>query len=174
MEGSSLEGQPFTGGDARDAAFASCNLGVEFLHARQTALNLDREPGLIRLFLIGWQLLDALRSRVIDAMKVSLVDLEVTQRLKTSPWLCNEVQIGIRDLQDAVERHHFADARDAATFLAIVFDATACREIAPLLDQLPHFAPTIKKNNNKSQPRWIESIADLERVSSLLSKLSKE
>jgi hypothetical protein len=103
-----------------------------------------------------------------------LVDLETTQRLKTSPWLRNEAQIGIRDLQNAVERNQFADARDAATFLSIVFDATACREIAPLLDHLPHFAPIIEKSNNKSQPRWIESIADLDRVSSLLSNLSKE
>jgi hypothetical protein len=174
MAGSSLEGQPFTGGDARDAAFAACNLGMEFIHSRQTALELDREPGLIRLFLIGWQLLDTLRNRVIDAIKVSLVDLETTQRLKTSPWLRNEVQIGIRDLQNAVERHQFADARDAATFLSIVFDATACREIAPLLDHLPHFAPIIEKSKNQSQPRWIESIADLDRVGSLLSNLSKE
>jgi hypothetical protein len=174
MAASSLEGQPFSGGDARDAAFATCNLGVEFIYSRQTALDLDREPGLIRLFLIGWQLLDRLRTRVLDAMKVSLVDLATTQRLKTSPWLRNEAQIGIRDLQNAVERHQFADARDAAIFLSIVFDATACREIAPLLDHLPHFAPIIENSNNKSQPRWIESIADFDRVSSLLSNLSKE
>jgi uncharacterized protein DUF6178 len=174
MAGSSLEGQPFTGGDARDAAFATCNLGMEFIHSRQTALELDREPGLIRLFLIGWQLLDRLRNRVIDAMKVSLVDLETTQQLKISPWLRNEAQIGIRDLQNAVERHQFADASDGAIFLSIVFDATVCREIAPLLDHLPHFAPIIEKSKNKSQHRWIESIADLDRVSSLLSNLSKE
>jgi uncharacterized protein DUF6178 len=174
IAGSSLEGEPFTGGDARDAAFATCNLGVEFIHSRQTGITLDREPGLIRLFLIGWQLLDTLRSRVIDAMKASLGHLETTQRLKASPWLRNEAQIGIRDLQDAVERHQFADACDAATFLSIVFDATACREIAPLLDHLPHFAAIIEKGENKSQPGWIESIADLDRVSALLSNLSKD
>jgi hypothetical protein len=174
MAGSSLEGQPFTGGDARDAAFATCNLGVEFIHSRQTALKLDREPGLIRLFSIGWHLLDTLRNRVIDGMTVSLADLETTHRLKTSPWLRNEAQIGLRDLQNAVERHRFADARDAASFLSIVFDATACREIAPLLDHLPHFEPIIGKSKNKLQPRWIDSIADLDRVGSLLSNLSKE
>jgi hypothetical protein len=168
MAGSSLEGQSFTGGDARDAALATCNLGVEFIHSRQAESKLDREPGLIRLFLVGWQLLAALRNRVIDAMKTSLADLETAQRPKTGLWLRNEAQIGIRDLQTAVERHHFADARDAATFLSIVFDATACQAIAPLLDHLPHFS------KNQSQPRWIESIADLDQVSSLLSNLSKE
>lgn len=86
----------------------------------------------------------------------------------------NEAQIGISDLENAVERHQFSDARDAAIFLSIVFDATACREIAHLLDHLPHFAPIIENSENKSQPRWIESIADLDRVSSLLSNLSKE
>jgi hypothetical protein len=168
MAGSSLEGQPFTAGNARDAAFATCNLGLEFIRSRQAESKLDREPGLIRLFLIGWQLLEALRNRVIVVMKSSLADLETRQRPKTSLWLRNEAQIGMRDLQNAIERHHFADARDAATFLSIVFDATVCQEIAPLLDHLPHLS------KNKSQRRWIESIADLDRVSSLLSDLSKE
>jgi hypothetical protein len=167
MAGSSFEGQSFSGGNARDAAFATCNLGLEFIHSRQADLKLDREPGLIRLFLIGWRLLAALRNRVIDAMKASLAGLETSQRPKTGLWLRNEAQIGIRDLQNAVERHHYADARDAATFLSIVFDAAACQEIVRLLDHLPHFS------KNQSQPRWIESIEDLDQVDVLLSRLIK-
>jgi hypothetical protein len=170
MAGSSLEGQPFTGGHARDAALATCNLGAEFIQSRQMVLNLDTEPGLIRPFLIGWQLLDTLRDRVIDAMEASLVDLENSPRLKDFSWLRNEARIGIRDLRNAADRRQFSDARDAATFLSIIFDATACRAIAPLLDHLPHFSTS----SNKSQPRWIESITDLDQVSSLLSRLSKE
>ena len=174
MAGSSLEGQPFTGGDARDAALATCNLGLECLQSKRLELRLDKEPGLIRLFSIGWQLLDTLRDFVIDAMRASLADLETTQRLKASPWLRSEAQFGIRDLQNAVEQHQFADARDAASFLSIVFDATACRAIAPLLDLLPHFATIVEKSHNRTRPRWIESIADLDQVNSLLSKLSRE
>jgi hypothetical protein len=165
MAGGSLEGQPFTGGEARDAALATCNLGVEFIQSRQVALKLDREPGLIRPFLIGWQMLDVLRDRVIDAMKASFEDLEASPRLQDFPWLRNEARIGIRDLQNAVLQRRFSDARDAAIFLSIVFDATTCRAIAPLLDYLPHFAAT--------QPRWIESITGLEQVSSLLFNLPK-
>jgi Family of unknown function (DUF6178) len=173
MAGSSLEGQPFTGSEARDAALATCNLGVEFIQSRQVALKLDREPGLIRLFLIGWQMLDALRDRIIDAMKASLEGLETSQCLQNTSWLRNEARIGIHDLQKAVLQRRFADARDAAVFLSIVFDATTCRAIAPLLDHLPHFATIAKKSNNKSQPRWIESSTGLDQVSSLLSNLSK-
>jgi hypothetical protein len=174
MAGCSLEGQPFAAGHARDAALATCNLGSEFIQSRQLALKLDIEPGLIRLFAIGWQLLSTLPNRVIDAIKASFVDLDTTQRPKNSPWLRNEAQIGIRDLQDAVERHHFADARDATTFLSIVFDATACRAIVPLFDHLPHFLAITGKSSIEKQPRWIESIAELDEVGCLLSKLSKE
>lgn len=173
MAGSSLEGQPFTGGDARDAALATCNIGLAYLRSKHLDLRLDKEPGLIRLFSIGWQLLDALKGRVIDSMKASLMDLETTQRLKNSPWLRNEAQIGIRDLQSAVERQQFADARDAAAFLSIVFDAAACREIASLLDHLPHFVSAMNKVKNETRPRWIESIADLDQVGSLVANLSK-
>jgi hypothetical protein len=172
MAGSSLESQPFTAGHARDAAFATCNIGLEFLQSRRAALKLDMEPGLIRLFLIGWQFLGTLRDRVIAAIEASFTDLESTPRLKNSPWLRNEAKIGIRDLQNAVEQHQFADARDAVIFLSIVFNATACRAIAPLLDHLPHFATMVEQRNK--QPRWIESIADLDQARSLLSRLCKE
>ncbi len=174
MAGSALEGQPFTGGNARDAALATCNLGAEFIQSRKIALKLDTEPGLIRHFLIGWQLLGTLRNRVIDAVKTSLADLETSPRLRNSPWLRNEAQIGFRDLQNAVEKHHFTDASDAVTFLSIVFDATACRAITPLLDHLPHLATIVQNESDKNQPRWIESIADLDLVSSLLSRLTNE
>jgi Family of unknown function (DUF6178) len=165
MAGSSLEGESFTGGEARDAALATCNLGLEYLQSKNLQLRLDREPELIRLFSIGWRLLGTLRGRVIESMKASLTDAEAAQPRKISPWLRNEAQIGIRDLQSAVEQQRFADARDAATFLSIVFDATACQEIAFLLDHLPHFA---------SQPRWIGSIADFDQVGALLADLSKK
>lgn len=174
MAGSSLESQPFTAGLARDAALATCNLGLEFIQSRQSASKLDVEPGLIRLFSIGWQLLGTLRDRVIDAIEASFTDLESTPRLKNSPWLRNEAQIGIRDLQYAVEQHQFANARDAVIFLSIVFDATACRAIAPLLDYLPHFAAIAEQRNNERKPRWIEGLADLDQALSLLSKLCKE
>jgi hypothetical protein len=174
MAGSASDGQPFTPGHARDAALATCNLGLEFIQSKQVAVKLDIEPGLIRLFSIGWQLLGTLRDRVMDAIRASFVDLETTQRLKNFPWLRNEVQIGIRDLQIAVEQQQFADARDAVIFLSIVFDATACRAIAPLLDHLPHLATITEKSRHKKQPRWLESIADLDHVGSLLTKLSEE
>jgi hypothetical protein len=174
MAGSSLEGQPFTGADARDAALATCNLGVEFIQSSQTALKLDTEPGLIRPFLIGWQFLDTVRDRVIDSIQRSLTDLETPQKPRNLRWLHDEARIGMRDLRKAVEQHQFADIRDAMTFLSIVFDAAACQEIAPLLDHLPHCAPIFEKDKNRPQPQWIESISDLDRTSSLVSRLSKE
>jgi Family of unknown function (DUF6178) len=173
MAGSSLEGQRFSGRDARDAALATCNLGVGVILSRQSALNLDAEPGLIRPFLIGWHLLHTVRDSVIDAMQTLSIDLESSQRLKNFPWLRNETRIGIRDLRKAVEQQRFADVRDAATFLSIVFDATACRAIAPMLDHLPHFTMTMQNKSKELQPRWIESISDLDQVDSLLSGLMK-
>jgi hypothetical protein len=173
MAGSSLEGQPFAAAHARDAALATCNLGLEVIQSRQVASKLDIEPGLIRLFSIGWQLLGTLPDRVMEAIKASFPDLESTPRLSISHWLRNEAQIGIRDLQSAVEQRRFADARDAVTFLSMVFNARACRAIAPLLDHLPHLATMSERSRHNRQPRWIESIADLDEVGSLLTTLSE-
>jgi hypothetical protein len=110
--------QSFTGGDTRNAALATSNLGVEFIQSRQIALNLDTEPGLIRPFLIGCQLLASLRDRVMDAMEASLEELETSPRLQTFAWLRQEARIGIRDLRRAVDQYQYAEVRDAATFLS--------------------------------------------------------
>jgi hypothetical protein len=171
MAGATVEAMPFTGRDARDAAFAICNLGLEFLWSKRIVEQLDTEPGLIRPFLLGWQMLNNMRDRVVEAFTASYSKPEIAVRLARSPWLRQEVAIGMRDLQNAVAQRQFGDARDAVIFLSIIFDATACRAIASLFDDLPHLAMFLEGSENNKKIRWIESLADLSRIASSLSQL---
>ena len=173
IAGTSLEQMQFTGRDARDAALATCNLGLEYLQSKRMELHLDIEPGLIRLFLVGWQLLGKMRDRVVGAFSGSYSERATTERLAKSPWLRQEAHSGIRDLQNAVAECRFGDARDAVIFLSIVFDATACRAIAPLFDDLPHLETRVKGSKDSEHVRWIASLTDLNRIGLSLSQLAK-
>lgn len=41
--------------EARDCAYATCDRGLELMREHDMAVQVDREPGLIRLFAIGWR-----------------------------------------------------------------------------------------------------------------------
>jgi hypothetical protein len=161
MAGASLENSRFNGRDSRDAALATCNLALEYLQSKQLELRLDVEPGLIRLFTIGWQLLRGLREDVLEAIEHSYLSPPASQRLDKQPWLRLEVAIGIRDLRKALDQLEYGDARDAVIFLSIFFDPSACRAIAPIFDEVPHCC----------QSRWISSLTHFDIVGAHLSRL---
>jgi hypothetical protein len=58
------KGAPMSDTDARDTAYAACDLGLELARERGLDVRLAQEPGLIRLFALGWRMQrDVSRSR---------------------------------------------------------------------------------------------------------------
>jgi hypothetical protein len=49
------KGAPLSEIEARDCAYATCDRGLELVREHDMAVQVDREPGLIRLFAIGWR-----------------------------------------------------------------------------------------------------------------------
>jgi hypothetical protein len=150
--------------DAKDAAFAICNLGLE-IASSICAVDLEKEPGLIRLFILGWNALASLRSRVIGAFAGAL------SKPTLPPWLQSEATAGLSDLRRAVESRRFEEAREATLFLSIVFDSRICRAIAPLMDAIPRFSTLLDSAENSHQARWIATKADLQILERLLDSL---
>jgi Family of unknown function (DUF6178) len=159
--------QPLRESQARDAAFATCNLGLELLRQRTLNVDLATEPGLMRLFMIGWKLLAGVPLRVVDAFETASCRPESIARLATRPWLREQVEIGIDDLRREVTRREWDDARDAALFMSVAFDSRACRNVLALLDDLPRLPPRVAGEDF----HWIETLADLERAAEILSEI---
>jgi hypothetical protein len=151
--------------DAKDAAFAICNLGLK-LAANTCAVDLKAEPGLIRLFILGWNALSSIRGRVIGAFAGAL-----SQQSTLAPWLQSEATAGLSDLRRAVESKRFEEAREAALFLSIVFDSRVCHAIAPLLAAIPRFSTLLEGAQNSHQARWITTKAELQTLTRLLDSL---
>jgi hypothetical protein len=55
MVGIRIEGAPPSQIAARDCAYATCNRGLEFVREQGLAVQIEGEPGLIRLFALGWR-----------------------------------------------------------------------------------------------------------------------
>lgn len=160
-----IDVDPLNDNDAKSAAFAVCNLGLE-LAVDTRADDIENATGLIRFFLLGWNALLAIRGRVIGAFAGAL-----SQNLQLAPWLQSEVTVGLADLRRAVESKRFADAREATIFLSIVFDSRVCRAIAPLLDAIPKFSTLLESACDSRQSRWIAAKADLQTLERLLDSL---
>jgi hypothetical protein len=152
---------PLRDNDAREAAFAICNLGLE-LATSTRADELRTEPGLIRSFLRGWNALTCTRGRVVGTFASAL------SRSALAPWLQAEASAGLADLRRALEESQFEAAREAAIFMSIVFDSRFCHAIAPLLNTIPRFSTLLDGSNSSQQARWIMSKADLQLIERLL------
>jgi hypothetical protein len=154
--GATIEARELTETQAREAAFATCNLGVELARANTTT-ELAREPGLIRYFMLGWRALAATRGHVLPAFVAAITDMPAS-------WIRDEVTVGVRDLSAALEKNAFGDARECVIFLSIAFDGDSCHAITLLLDDLPRAGTS----------QWIESTDDLDRIATLLAGLTPE
>jgi hypothetical protein len=55
LVGVRVKGAPLSEIEARDRAYATCDRGLELVREHDMAVQVDREPGLIRLFAMGWR-----------------------------------------------------------------------------------------------------------------------
>jgi hypothetical protein len=166
LAGVALNDTAMSAADARQAAQALCNLGLEMLLTRHEDPCLgEGEPGLVRLFLIGRSVLQDIPDRVVRAFSCALERLKAASSAPAHEWLVAEAQAAIEDLRDAVARHDLAAAREAMTLMGFFFDSRSCHRAVALLDEIPRLAMTV---GGKTALTWIESLRDLSTLSRLL------
>jgi hypothetical protein len=166
LAGVALNDRAMSAADARQAALALCNLGLETLQARQEDPCLGNgEPGLVRLFLIGRSVLQDIPDRLVRAFACALERLQAASSGPAHEWLVAEAQAAFVDLRDAVTRHDLAAARDAMTVMGFFFDGRSCHRALALLDEIPRLARTA---GGETALTWIESLRDLSTLSRLL------
>ncbi len=164
------EAQATGDADAAQLALATAGLGLDWLQAQDAELAYDAlrtEPGVVRMFGIGWRLLQDLPSQVIDACARGLTNQANAALLARNAWLRGEIGEAFTELQRCVVARAHAGARDALTLLSLVLDAEACRQLRPLLDEVPQLADP----RGPDGQRWFASMADLRRAAEWLQKL---
>jgi hypothetical protein len=148
MAGCSVQARPFSPGDASDAALATCNLGLEFWHARWTE---DGLPGFIRppageaavpdLFLADHDLVEAFQAgwAVLheSSMFVAGQLIEVLKGVRSIDSGTHQSLVILR--RELVKQREAGTpwrARDALDVLAIL-DTPAWHALLGVLDECP-------------------------------------
>ena len=146
-----------------DLVLATCNLGLETLQSRGEQVIIDGEPGLVRLFLVGFSVLGTLPGRVAEAFVRRLKILRKARTGALHEWLVEQAEGLVADLHEAVRQEDFVAAREATMALGFVFEPRTCRAIVPLLDELPRLGTADSK-----APTWIDSLTALAAAADLL------
>ncbi len=154
MEGVDMCGDRLTSADAANLVVATCNLGAchdLWLDNREDAVTaveqmLSKEPGLVRLFRIGWHLLADLPQMAAARLTALFADDAIRTHLAAKPWVLREVDglLGVPDFEATVAARQFEDARETLKILGIALEAEAVVVLCVLMDALPRFARVLE------------------------------
>jgi hypothetical protein len=167
IAGIAVDGTALSPSEARNAALATCNLGLETLRSHGEQVRIDREPGLVRLFLVGFSVLSALPGKVAQTFVECLKSLRTANPEPLHEWLMEQADVSVADLTEAVRNRDFEAAREATLALGFVFEPRACRAVAALLDELPRLGTTDGK-----AATWIDSVAAIASAAKLLGDIA--
>ncbi|MCZ6619722.1 MAG: DUF6178 family protein [Gammaproteobacteria bacterium] len=163
ISGTSLDGKRFDEIEAAHAVLASCNLGMSYL-GQQPGDDEAVRDGLVRLFRIGWQILQQIPLHAADKLVTSLRSQKVTKRLLNRRWILSEVDATLDELIEQVGNARFTEAKNSLFFISLVIEQETCDVLQALIDDYPRypFDETI---------RHVESMADISNINRYLTTL---
>jgi len=187
MAGSWYQGARFSETDAAQAALACANLGLDHLAATSTlersefaAAVLEDRPGIVRLFQVGWHLLQQVPLRAAHALLDALRADHVREQLEHKRWMLDEVETAVSnpDLLELVQDGEFADVSDNLVLLALVLDARACHCLRTLISDFPRYPVQLNIGFRPGQSavnasQYIKTAAELGKVEEFLHELDR-
>jgi Family of unknown function (DUF6178) len=186
MAGATRRGERFDERAAARAVLACANLGMDVLldparnsRAAAAAELLAEAPGVVRLFQVGWHVLQRLPARVAAVLEDTLQDPAMRQRLATRRWLADELVLALQDppLLELIARRAFDVIADNLLLLSLLFDASACQSLHALLCDVPQYSREIDRRADatehtvSSAVRAIATRRDLDRIDAFLAAL---
>ncbi|MDA1075485.1 MAG: DUF6178 family protein [Proteobacteria bacterium] len=180
ISGTQLQGERLDERAAAEIVIATADLGLDYIAATETVTDstqtwLTRAPGVVRLFGVGWNLLQTIpvitARHVINVLEGSVV----SKRLQSKPWIAEEIRAACRnpDFVETVAAGRFAEAHEALYLMSLILDQQVCAALRVLIDDLPRmpglFDPV--RPSADAAPRLINALADFEAVSRLIHTL---
>jgi hypothetical protein len=158
MMGASLGGQRFTEREAGTAVLATCNLGLEYCPDAR----IDREPGLVRFFQLGWNLIQQIPGTSVDALVEALESKTLTAQMGIRAWLVADL---VKEFKGA--RFHadlalgrFDNIQDALHMMSLVLDDQACHALGLFVADFPRTVDSAPGSETQTR-RFISSLQDL-------------
>ncbi len=189
VAGARFKGNRFTEPDAARAALSCANLGLDlWLTAQNLTRHAERrdaienvlmdEPGVVKLFRIGWQTLQALPRRCGHALIEALQDPHLRGRLSRRAWILAEIDSAISDpdLLGLIDEAEFEDVSDNLHLLTLILDQRACRCLQTLITDWPQYPVQLETGLEHAkldnpEVRNVSTVRHLERIERFLEDL---
>jgi hypothetical protein len=153
MEGIGIQGERMTEEQAMNCVSQTCNLGMTYCvfqvpwdsELEIVSEFMERRPGLIRAFTIGFKLISELPVRVVSALEALLESNNVKKRFSKDPWIMSSVNAAFIALKtspgDSYHFHqHLAELLDS---LMLFCDASVCEQLRIIGDSFPRFPASL-------------------------------
>lgn len=183
MAGAEIQGKVFTEAEAAKVALATANLGIGYLlraaagspnEAERARALLEEDPGVVRLFQVGYHLLCKIPSRVCEAVYAA----KAVQARRPGHIIIMEMDevLGSGRLTDRVNEGLYGEAKSLIDGLAAALDSAACVALRILIDPIPCFPRVLSGGNAASTYvdkgyRHIATLEDLELIGTFLRSL---
>lgn len=184
ISGAEAQGKGFSETQAARVAIATANLGATYVlgPSRQPGVDVERvnelleqDPGVVRLFQIGYHLLCRVPGRVCEAV----YGAKAVQARRPGHVVIMEMDavLGSSRLTDLVKDGLYGEAKSLIDGLSAVMEAAACVALRILIDPTPCF-PKVLGGGGDSEVVYVDrgyrpvsTIEDLERIAEFLDDL---
>ncbi len=185
MSGTGVQGGRFTDEEAAKAVLATCNLGLECLldSAPEDEVELlgeclMDEPGLIRVFQIGYKKISEIPQRAVTGIIQALTGRRLERRIQSQPWIRDQIseQFGRSKLHEPVDEATFSHMQKMIRLLSQICDPQSCQVLIPLVDSFPAF-PTYLDPMHKADihvvksKRYYQTPSEIDQVDRFLNSL---
>lgn len=186
IAGAEIQGKAFSEADAAKVAIATANLGVTYLlhtsprlgdEVGRTCQWLEADPGIVRLFQIGYHLLCTLPRRCCEA----IYHAKAIQARRPGRVVIQEMDevLGASRLTDLLNDGLYGEAKSLIDGLSAVMDSAACVALRILIDPTPCF-PRVLEGGSGSENVYVDkgyqpitTMEDVERIAAFLHDLPR-
>ena len=163
IAGTTVNGRRFDDTQAAQAVLATCNVGMSYLE--EMGDDQSVRDGLVRLFRIGWSILQQIPSHVTGQLVATLRSTDVTTRLFDRKWILSEVDATLDELVDHVSKARFGEAKTNLAFISLVIEQETCEALQLLISDYPRYPLG-------QQTRYIASMDDITNINNFLDSLA--
>ncbi|MCZ6641155.1 MAG: hypothetical protein O7F71_06235, partial [Gammaproteobacteria bacterium] len=164
IAGTALDGKRFGEVDAAHAVLATCNIGMSYF-GEGSGDDQSVRDGLVRLFRIGWQILQQIPLHTADRLVTSLRSKKVTKSLFDRAWILSEVDATLDEFIGHVRAARFAEVKDALFFISLILSQETCDALQMLINDYPRYPLD-------DTLRHFESIEDIANLDAFMTSLA--
>ena len=175
-------GKRFSEEAAANAAMATCHLGAAYLANgapdAQFEHVLTAEPGLVRAFGVGLNLIERLPIAVAERVTALFQRDDIRERVARKRWVLDEVDALLANgtLIESVRDRNIEDAKETLSLLVIALRPEACVCLRVLVDEFPAFPRVLEQAERTAvigeSSRFIASVDDLGGIERFLAGLA--